>query len=106
MPEHWPPDRCPPWCVAHHSVDDHPDDRVHQSSSRRFGVVTMRTAFSDGGVVRRAVATQYEIVLFQPQLDHEPWIHIGEEEERGADLSVESARRLAAALADLGEELG
>jgi hypothetical protein len=85
--------------VAEHSADDHPDDRVHQSTSRRFGVVTMRTAFSDEGVVRTPVAAQYELVLFQPHLDPEPWLHLGDEEERGIDLSVESARRLAAEIA-------
>ena len=101
----WPPDHCPAWCVADHSPDDHPDDRVHQSSSRRFGVVTLRTEFLDDGVARTATAAEYELVLFQPQLDPEPWIHVGAEDERGTDLSLESARRLAAALQSFDADL-
>jgi len=102
MPETWPAHRCPPWCVAVHAIDDHPDDRIHHSSTRSFGIVAMHTSFSADSAVRTAIAAQYEIVLFQPHLDPEPWIHLGDEETRGIDLSIESARRLAA---ELGQQL-
>jgi len=34
------PDPCPSWCRRAHAVDDHPDDRHHQSRVRLVAVVT------------------------------------------------------------------
>ena len=105
MHEPWPPARCPVWCVAVHSADDHPDDRNHHSDAHSFGVTILRTQFSDDKLIRVSVGTQLEILAFQPEDQPEPWLHIGDDETPGVDISVESARRLARALEDLATAL-
>jgi hypothetical protein len=96
----WLRESCPPWCVATHREEDFPDDREHQGPVREVPAVLLsRTYPEPGRLVETAEATTLDVVRHCRAGSREEWVYIGDDEHR-LDVSLETARRIASALAE------
>ncbi|WP_139240929.1 DUF6907 domain-containing protein [Actinomyces glycerinitolerans] len=87
---------CPEWCTADHQIQS-PDDLLHEAPALAVPCVQIQRARGDGSPARSAVPAKLSVVQYQYHGDTETWVYIGDGFS-GLDLSLESARRLAAAL--------
>lgn len=85
----WQRDPCPSWCVVRHQEDDHPDDRVHDSSPSYVPVVLN----ADDEVV----STELLIVMSRRVDETDDWVFVGEPDRarQRLVLTPESAQRVA-----------
>lgn len=95
MQPSWQNDPCPRWCAGDHLESDLPEDRVHRAPGVAVPVVSRRT---DTDLVRTAHPEEYEIGLSRADGSTETWVYIGAGPGEYLEVSVESARRLIAAL--------
>ena len=86
---------CPAWCRRPHAVDDHPDDRLHQSQVHVVAVVTGHPALESDDT---AVGAWVTVRLVRRPGSAVTWLEVRSEEGSGVHLVVtaESARRLLA----------
>lgn len=103
----WLNEECPAWCIGDHHEDDHPDDRIHDSDGQTVSVALhpsqrLTRAGDDGE------ASELIIVTSRRAGDQAEWTYIGEADRarQYLNLSRDSARRLASALARHLDALG
>lgn len=95
MPNHpsWLQEACPPWCQREHLEDDHPDDRMHESSPISIPVIALTRTFDDGSLEQVLNATEFELVRYRYVDDQQEWLYLGNGVQQ-VEISLESARRL------------
>ena len=91
---------CPPWCRRDHHPDDRPDDLLHQSGPAFVAVIRGDPRFGPDDDAR---PDSVVLRLAQRVGSAAVWLEAASEEGRSLHLlvTVESAGRLADALADL-----
>lgn len=92
---------CPAWCVDAH--DDDSDEGIFRHQSRTLtvpGVILERRLSEGEGVRRLAIATQFEVAAYQYDQGPDLWVVVSDENQR-LELTLESVRRLRAALDEL-----
>jgi len=93
-------DPCPSWCRRAHAVDDHPDDRHHQSRVRLVAVVTGHPTLETDD---RALPVVVAVRLVRRVDSALTWVEIVSEEGSSVRmvLTAESARHLLTAVGRL-----
>ncbi len=102
----WIEDGCPLWCIENHSLQVHPGDRIHQGYLRPIAAVQLRRVWSDGTpptMTKELVADDVDVVRYRYAGERDEWICLSGD-GGDIDLSVESARRLLAALRRIVED--
>lgn len=95
-----PLDKCPHWCVEDHSAQLHPDDQRHLSASVLVQVIARpRSSIHPDAVPH---AEELGIVVHRSIGGFETWLAIASEAQ-ALEVSLESARRLVHALAEVLE---
>jgi hypothetical protein len=94
------PDPCPSWCRRAHAVDDHPDDRHHQSRVRLVAVVTGHPTLEADDHALPVVVTVRLVRRVGSALT---WLEVLSEEgpQVRLVLTTESARHLLATAGEL-----
>jgi hypothetical protein len=94
------PDPCPSWCRGAHAVDDHPEDRHHQSRVHLVPVVTGHPTLETDD---RAVPVVVALRLVRRVGSTLTWVEIVSEEGSQVRLVLteESARHLLTTAGDL-----
>lgn len=93
----WLLEECPPWCVAEHAEEDHPDDRQHHGVIVTVPVVLRQQALRDGCLMSSELASEFDVVRFQLVGSVMRWLFVGDDEHQ-LELSEESALRLTGAI--------
>ena len=90
----WQSEPCPAWCVGGHQENDHPDDRVHRSTSFPVPVVLRRSEPEGERMARRIEHDDFEVALSRVDGESDTWLYVGNGPGMHLDVTVESARRL------------
>jgi hypothetical protein len=96
----WLPNGCPEWCRTGHSVEDHPDDRVHYSEGFEIplSLEPAEKTFPLGTFVPACIAAH----LRQTEGSSEACVEISHQEEGPTfTLTLIEARQFAGMLSDL-----
>ncbi len=95
--------QCPPWCVATHDEQLHPEDHWHYSVSHAVPVVELESHFANEEWIAHERGQEFELGLEQRIGQHNAYVHVESVESgsRGFRVSVESAERLADAFIEL-----
>lgn len=101
----WQSDECPPWCTNEHGELDHPDDRVHRSSSVAVPVIARRTWFEGDHIRRAAEAADVEVALSRVDGERDVWLYVGAGPVMSIEVTAESAQRLVQVMAEALERL-
>jgi hypothetical protein len=103
----WQTSACPGWCKRQHTENQVNGDRDHMSEPTYSPAVRLQRRLRGDGAYRRDVeGVDLVLTAFQGPGESHPWISIGFSEEREyAELSIDSARRLAKDLGVLLEQL-
>lgn len=95
-----PLDKCPHWCVEDHATQLHPDDQRHLSASVLVQVIARPRRSTNLGAAPQA--EELGIAIHRRVGEFETWLAIASESQ-ALEVSLESARRLVHALADVLE---
>jgi len=82
---------CPEWCVAQHQVEDEGGVRRHRSAAVSLGVI-------ERNVASAGEATEVAIEMHRTEGESTTWVYVGDGFDQYLELSLESVRRLVAAL--------
>lgn len=100
----WLTESCPAWCAGQHAESDFPDDRAHSSDTPSVPVIRTDHVLQGDAVRHCIAAADFEVVRRRGiNGDGDEWIYVGDGIGTGQhlEITVESARRLARALATL-----
>lgn len=89
----WQQSPCPAWCSGGHDDADHPDDRVHRSSSTSVPVISRRLIGVDPTEYVQGIS-DYEVGLVRRDGESMTWLFIGSGPEEYVEVSLESGHGL------------
>jgi len=100
----WLTGPCPAWCREEHALQDQPRDRRHDTAPEHVPVIRLDRRLGETEVERVMDASEFMLGAYQYLDDSEVWVFVGDDEQH-IEVSLESARRVHAALTRLLERL-